>query len=116
MFHEVAEVLPDTPHAASDVLCVGALTLRVGERTVECKGRSAQLSPKEVALLEMLMHNRGHVYTRGALFEQLYGRDSERSDKVIEVVMSTLRSKLTSIGANELIETRRGYGYVVPWN
>ncbi|MFO1496651.1 MAG: response regulator transcription factor [Lysobacterales bacterium] len=116
MFDQAHENAMPTDSSDAGELTIGALTLRSGERTVYCRGRVAQLSPKEVALLELLMAHRGRVYTRAALFEQLYGSGSERSDKVIEVVMSTLRTKLAQLGADELIETRRGYGYVVPLN
>jgi DNA-binding response OmpR family regulator len=71
------------------------------------------LSPKEYALLEMLMIHRGRVLSRTALFEGLYDARSEASDKVIEVLISTLRSKLGQAGVDHLIETRRGFGYVV---
>jgi len=30
------------------------------------------------------------------------------------VLMSTLRAKLAKVGANELIETRRNMGYIIP--
>jgi two-component system copper resistance phosphate regulon response regulator CusR len=114
MFHEIA----DPPHEAalpeSDVISFGGLTLHRSERSISCHGRQQLLSPKELALLETLMQGRGRMYTRAALFELLYGDCSDRSEKVIEVLMSTLRSKLGKLGADELIETRRGYGYIIP--
>lgn len=116
MLGESHDNLLPADQAESDALTVGGLTLRCSDRAVYFHGRSAQLSPKELALLELLMAHRGKVYTRAALFEQLYGASSERSDKVIEVVMSTLRTKLALLGAVDLIETRRGYGYIVPLN
>lgn len=71
------------------------------------------LSPKEYALLELLLAQRGRVLSRAALFEGLYDARSEASDKVIEVLLSTLRAKLAQVGVENLIETRRGFGYVV---
>jgi len=71
------------------------------------------LTPKEYALLELLVRRRGHVMNRTAIFEQLYQSDSPASDTVIEVLVSTLRSKLARAGVSDLIETRRGFGYVV---
>lgn len=70
------------------------------------------LTPKEYALLEELVRHPGRVYSRTQLFERLYASDSEASDKVIEVLMSTLRTKLARGGLADLIETRRGFGYV----
>ena len=94
--------------------------LRVGVVEVDPRARQARtdsqplaLTPKEYALLETLCRERGHVFTRTALFERLYDARSESSDKVIEVLISTLRAKLARAGVHDLIETRRGYGYVV---
>jgi two-component system copper resistance phosphate regulon response regulator CusR len=53
------------------------------------------------------------VLSRPAIFEQLYASNSDASDKVIEALMSTLRAKLAQAGLPDLIETRRGFGYVV---
>lgn len=71
------------------------------------------LTPKEYSLLVLLLRHRGRTLSREAVFEHLYSSDSTASDKVIEVLMSTLRSKLGRAGLAELIETRRGFGYVV---
>jgi DNA-binding response OmpR family regulator len=53
------------------------------------------------------------VLTRGRLFELLYDSRSEASDKVIEVLVSTLRAKLAQAGVADVIQTRRGFGYVI---
>ena len=82
-------------------------------RVATARGRQLALTPKEYALLELLMRRHGHVLSRGAIFEQLYESDSDASDSVIEVLMSTLRAKLTAAGVEKFIETRRGFGYVV---
>ncbi|MFK2902721.1 response regulator transcription factor [Dyella ginsengisoli] len=97
-----------------------AVVLRAGALEVDPRARLARvgevtlpLSPKEYALLDMLLTHRGRVLSRSALFEGLYDARSEASDKVIEVLISTLRTKLAQAGIHELIETRRGFGYVV---
>jgi len=53
------------------------------------------------------------VMSRSVIFGRLYESDSTASDTVIEVLMSTLRAKLARAGLPSLIETRRGFGYVV---
>lgn len=94
-------------------LRAGALILDPRRRLVRVGEHLLSLSPKEFALLECLLRERNRVLTRSQLFERVYSGQSESSDKVIEVLMSTLRSKLAERGANELIETRRGFGYVI---
>ncbi len=95
------------------LLHVGALEVDPRARQARVEGRALSLTPKEYALLETLCSERGRVMTRTALFERLYDARSESSDKVIEVLVSTLRAKLARAGVDGLVQTRRGYGYVV---
>lgn len=93
---------------------IGGVSLDADRRLVRCQGEPLPLSPKEFDLLACLMNQRGRMLTRSALFSQLYTDSHDASEKVIEVLMSTLRSKLARRGAGELIETRRGLGYAIP--
>lgn len=98
---------------ASPRLSAGGLTVDTGTCLVSGPQGLIALSPKEYALLELLLRERGRVHTRTGLFERLYAGSSTASDKVIEVLISTLRGKLAGAGVDGLIETRRGFGYVV---
>ncbi|WP_431634683.1 response regulator transcription factor [Dyella sp. KULCS107] len=95
------------------LLEAGRLVVDPRARVAHVDGAPLALSPKEYALLAMLLAHRGRVFSRAALFEGLYDARSEASDKVIEVLVSTLRTKLAQAGVEDLIETRRGFGYVV---
>ena len=95
------------------VLRFGLLEIDPRARLARVEGRPLELTPKEYALLEALCMEQGRVMTRTALFERLYDSRSESSDKVIEVLISTLRTKLARAGITDLVHTRRGYGYVV---
>ena len=95
------------------MLEVGGLALDSRRRTAGYAGQTLSLTPKEFALLECLMREPDRVFTRGQLFERVYSGISDSSDKVIEVLMSVLRGKLSRAGVPELIETRRGFGYLM---
>jgi len=99
--------------AAQPLLREGHLCVDPARRIATVEGQPLTLTPKEFALLEALLRQRGTVLTRGRLFAQLYDSRSESSDKVIEVLVSTLRGKLLQAGVVDLIQTRRGFGYVV---
>ncbi|HEU4670924.1 MAG TPA: response regulator transcription factor [Dyella sp.] len=99
--------------SAPVLLQAGPLVVDPRARTARVGDTPLTLSPKEYALLETLLLHRGRVQSRAALFEGLYDARSEASDKVIEVLVSTLRTKLARAGVDHLIETRRGFGYVV---
>jgi two-component system copper resistance phosphate regulon response regulator CusR len=98
---------------AAPVLEAGSLRIDTTTKLARVDGSVLRLTPKEYALLELLLRRRGHVLSRAQIFEQLYESDSDVGDSVIEVLMSTLRTKLAAAGLKDLIETRRGFGYVV---
>ena len=91
----------------------GALSLDPATRLARVDAQLLALSPREYALLELLLRARGQVHSRAQLFEHLYDATSATSDKVIEVLLSTLRAKLAQAELPDLIQTRRGFGYVV---
>jgi len=95
------------------VLHIGDLEIDPRARQARVGGKPLALTPKEYTLLETLCIERGRVMTRTALFERLYDARSESSDKVIEVLVSTMRAKLARAGVTDVVQTRRGYGYVV---
>ncbi|MGY0504425.1 response regulator transcription factor [Luteimonas sp. e5] len=102
------------PHDSGDArLEHGELVVDLHARRALWQGRDLMLTPKEYALLELLLRERGRVLSRPQIFARLYHSESEASDKVVEVIVSTLRSKLAAAGANDVIQTRRGFGYVI---
>lgn len=102
------------PRAQQPLLRLGAIELDPRLRLARHAGRDLDLSPKEYALLEVLLRERGHVLSRAQLFERLYDHGSDASDKVVEVILSTLRAKLARAGAGNPVQTRRGFGYTIP--
>jgi two-component system copper resistance phosphate regulon response regulator CusR len=98
---------------ASPEITSGRLVMDTATHLARVGDIALSLTPKEYALLELLVRRKGHVLSRTHIFEQLYESDSDVSDAVIEVLMSTLRAKLARVGLHDLIETRRGFGYVV---
>lgn len=100
------------PHDGGDTtLTLGALQVDLHARRARWQGHDLQLSPKEYALLELLLRQRGKTLSRAMIFDRLYDSASASSDKVVEVILSTLRSKLAKAGAPDPIHTRRGFGY-----
>ena len=71
------------------------------------------LSPREFALLELLLRHRGRVFARGEILERLAGSASEASDRSVEVLVFGLRRKLAAAGLGALVATRRGAGYLI---
>lgn len=98
---------------ADDCLRCGALALHTASKQVTYDGQALSLTSREFQLLEILMARQGQVVSRQALWEHCYDFASETVSNVLEVLIARLRKKLSAAGAHEVIETRRGQGYVI---
>lgn len=98
----------------ADVVEHAGVRLDAQARRVTANRSTLQLTPREFALLELLLRHRGRVFTRAAILERIAGSASEASDRSIEVVVFSLRRKLADAGCEGLIENRRGAGYLIP--
>ncbi len=94
---------------AQPLISVSNVTLDPRTRQVTVSGVPVMLTPLEFRLLNYLFHNRGKVISQAELSDNLYSHDSERDSNAIEALVGRLRRKLKS----DVIETRRGFGYIV---
>jgi two-component system copper resistance phosphate regulon response regulator CusR len=100
--------------AQADVLEHAGVRLDSQAHQVIANGGVLPLTPREYALLELLLRHRGRVFARAEILERIAGSESEASDRSIEVVVFGLRHKLAEAGCVNLIENRRGAGYLIP--
>jgi DNA-binding response OmpR family regulator len=94
------------------VLHVGDLTLDPITHHVARGGAPITLTPKEYAILEMLMRHAGHVVSRARLGEHIWSGEEDVTN-LVDVHMSHLRKKIDSGATVPLIHTVRGRGYRV---
>jgi DNA-binding response OmpR family regulator len=95
---------------ASSVVSVGELTLDERHMKVCVHGVPVALSPLEYRLAAYLLRHRGRVVSQQELSENIYGQADAHDSNAIEVLVGRVRRKL----GTDLIETRRGFGYLVP--
>jgi len=84
------------------------LVLDEERQTVARGGQSIALTGTEFRLLRYFMLHPGKILSKTELTEHVYDFDSDRDSNVIEVYIRRLREKL----GPDVIETRRGQGYV----
>jgi DNA-binding response OmpR family regulator len=93
------------------VLKVADLTLDPVTRRVARGSLAITLTPKEYAILEVLMRNVGQVVTRTRLAERVWDEASEVLDNLVDAHVSHLRKKVDREASMPLIQTIRGVGY-----
>lgn len=91
------------------ILSFGDVQLDLTARRVFRGGEELPVTGREYAILEVLARRRGEVVSRTDLCEHLYRDDDDIASNTIDVHVAALRRKL---GA-ELIQTRRGLGYLI---
>ena len=95
---------------SSSVVSAGDITLDERQMKVSVRGVPITLSPLEYRLVAYLLRHRGRVVSQHELDENVYGHGEDHDSNVLEVLIGRVRKKL---GA-DVIETRRGFGYIVP--
>jgi DNA-binding response OmpR family regulator len=90
---------------------VGDLTLHREERRVERNGRRIELTPREFAILDVMMRNAGHPVSRATLLDEVWNMPGEPSTNIVDVYMKYVRDKIDFPGERRLTHTIRGFGY-----
>ncbi len=88
----------------------GGLKLDPATREVTRGGVEISLTPREYALLELLLRNAGRVVTRQSILEAVWGFDTDINENTLEAFVRLLRLKIDA-QSPKLIHTVRGVGY-----
>ncbi len=95
----------------SRIVC-GDITLDSDERNAYKNGKPVELTAREFDLMELLMRNPGHVYSRENLLNLIWGYEYQGEIRSVDVHIRRLREKLERVPAQpEYIMTKWGVGY-----
>ena len=94
---------------SSPLVVAGQLTIDTARMTAALGGREVQLSQLEYRLLNFLGHHQNRRVPAGEIAEHLYGASDGHDANAVEAIIARLRRKL----GNQIIETQRGFGYML---
>jgi len=89
----------------------GGLVIDHSALAARCDERQAELTPKELQLLEYFIDHAGEVISAERLHQDVWGQAFDPKTNVLNVYLFRLRKKLEDLGAGPRIETIRGRGY-----
>ncbi len=99
--------------AESQTVVFEDLLIDPDARTVHRGGELVNVTSKEFHLLELLARRSNRVVTRQIIMSTLWPLEERVDDNVLDAHIANLRQKLETGGGRRLIQTVRGFGYVL---
>ena len=87
--------------------------LNVSKSMLEKENTQIELTKNELKILYFLVSKRGQIVSREEIINYLWESESFIDDNTLTVNMKRLRTKLEEVELQDLIETRRGQGYIL---
>lgn len=87
--------------------------LNISDATLTYNGEKINLSKNEFKILEILIKNKGKIVSRCSIMTKLWESDNYIDDNTLTVNITRIRKKLSDIGIENFITTKKGIGYMV---
>jgi len=100
-------------NSKSPQLQAGRVVLDTVKQVLFVGDQDLYLTHAEYNVIEQLMRSRGRVLSKNQLLEGIHDSDTHGTSNLVEVIISGLRKKLRSAGIEDLVQTRRGFGYLI---
>lgn len=87
--------------------------LNINKSTIEKDNNIIELTKNEFRILKYLVQNRNKIVSREDIMMCLWDSDNFIGDSTLTVNITRVRYKLEELGLKELLETKRGHGYIL---
>ncbi len=87
--------------------------LNLSSAVVSFSDKQQELTKNEFKILQLLMENQGKIIGRDTIMTHLWESDSFIDDNTLTVNVTRIRKKLSGIGAEDFIKTKKGIGYYI---
>jgi two-component system copper resistance phosphate regulon response regulator CusR len=101
------------PRAEPTTLALGDLRIELLKHRAYRGDDRLDLTPKEFALLTLLLQRSGEVLSRTVIAERVWDMNFDSDTNVVDVAIKRLRTKLDDPYGVKLLHTVRGAGYVL---
>ncbi|ASN06891.1 response regulator transcription factor [Virgibacillus necropolis] len=98
---------------SADVIFIQTLAIYPSSREVFIDNEPVELTPREYDLLIYLVENKNRALERDQILNYVWGYDYFGDTNVIDVYIRYLRKKLQGVNNKPLIQTVRGFGYMI---
>ncbi len=87
--------------------------LNTDKSTIEKDDKEIELTKNEFRILKYLVQNQDRIVSREEIMECLWDSENFIDDNTLTVNVTRLRNKLEELDLKELIQTKRGQGYIL---
>ncbi len=87
--------------------------LNTDKSTIQKDGKEIELTKNEFRILKYLVQNRNKIVAREEIMACLWDSENFIDDNTLTVNMTRLRNKLEELELKELLQTKRGQGYIL---
>lgn len=91
----------------------GSFYINISKSTIVYQDTETELTKNELKILLCLQSRKGSIVSRDELMTELWNSDMFVDDNTLTVNINRLRNKLDGLGLKEIIETKRGRGYII---
>ena len=99
---------------SDEIISYGDLKLNLANGSISYNSNTIELTKNELKILAYFIKNKGKIVSRDTLMDALWQSDLFLDDNTLSVNVTRLRKKIEEIGLSNIIETRRGLGYIMP--
>lgn len=96
-----------------NTLSIGPLTINLETASITKGDFTIDLTKNEILILAYFIKNKNRIVSRHELIQHLWGDDSYIDENTLTVNVNRLRAKLSELEVEDLIETKRGMGYII---
>ena len=109
----ISSILRRVNNSTSQLLTHNGLNLNLSSGSISYNNNISELTKNELKILNYLILNKEKIVSRDELMEYLWSSEAYVDDNTLSVNVTRLRKKLEEIGLKNVIETRRGLGYIL---
>lgn len=110
----IARILHRTYESgASNILTIRDIALDISKSTLCYHEQSCDLTKNELRIMHCLFLNKNKIVSRSELMQHMWDCELFVDDNTLTVNINRLRKKLEYLKLDDLIQTKRGLGYII---
>lgn len=111
---KIVAILKRTNNGVSqEKINCGKFVLDISKSRIERENKRAELTANELKIIKFLVKNKGKIVSREDIMNDLWDSEAFIDDNTLTVNITRIRKKLDEIGLRNIIETKRGQGYIL---